>query len=139
MKKLAQILYKFRFLCLGLIVVLTIIFGSLINMEMDNSIKAWFSANDPAYVDYKNFRDTFEGGRFLIVVLRSKDIFSLDVLNYIKEKTEELTDLQQVKRVHSLANANKVIGTPEGVEISPLLSEIDISKLKKIRKYQKNG
>lgn len=135
MERLAKILYRFRFFWLSLIIAITVIFGSLIRIEMDNSLKAWFSVTDPDYIFYENYRDTFEGGRFLIVALRSEDIFSLEILNYIKQKTEELEDLPQVKRVHSLANANKVIGTPEGIEINPLLSDLEAANLPKIKKY----
>jgi len=135
MERLANILYRFRFFWLGLIIAITIIFGSLIGMEMDNSLKAWFSSTDPDYIVYEDYRDTFEGGRFLIVALRSKDIFSLDILNYIKQKTEEFEGLPHVKRVHSLANANKVIGTSEGIEINPLLSELEQNNLQKIKEY----
>ena len=135
MEQLSTLLYRFRFFLLGLIIAITVIFGSLIKMEMDNSLKAWFSATDPDYMLYEDYRDTFEGGRFLIVALRSNDIFSLDILNYIKQKTEEFEGLPQVKRVHSLANANKVIGTSEGIEINPLLSELEHNKLQEIREY----
>jgi len=135
MERLANILYRFRFFCMGLIIAITVVFGSFIRIETDNSLKAWFSATDPNYIVYEDYRDTFEGGRFLIVALRSEDIFCLDVLNYIKEKTELFKDLPRVKRVHSLANANKVIGTPEGIEINPLLSELEERNLHKIREY----
>jgi len=135
METLANILYRFRFFSLGLIVAMTIIFGSLIRIEMDNSLKAWFSATDPNYIVYEDYRDTFEGGRSLIVALRCEDIFSLDVLNYIKQKTEEFEALHRVKQVHSLANANKVIGTSEGIEINPLLSELKENNLHKTREY----
>ncbi len=135
MERLAKTLYRFRFFSLGLVIAITIIFGSLIKIEMDNSLKAWFSATDPDYIVYEDYRDTFGGGRVLIVALRSEDIFSLDVLNYIKQKTEEFEDLLRVKRVHSLANANKVIGTSEGIEINPLLSELEENNLQRIKKH----
>ena len=135
MEKLAAILYRFRFYWLGLIIAITIIFGSFIRIEMDNSLKAWFSSADPDYIGYEDYRNAFEGGRFLIVALRSQDIFSLNVLRYIKKKTEEFEDLPNVKRVHSLANANKVIGTSEGIEINPLLSDLKDNGLQKIREY----
>ena len=135
MEKFAAILYRFRFHWLSLIIAITIVFGSLIKVEMDNSLKAWFSSTDQDYIGYEEYRTTFEGGRFLIVALRSKKIFSLDVLRYIKKKTEEFEDLPKVKRVHSLANANKVIGTSEGIEINPLLSELKDNNLKKIKEY----
>jgi predicted RND superfamily exporter protein len=135
MEQLATLLYRFRFFLLGLIIAITALFGSLISMEMDNSLKAWFSADDPDYTVYEDYRDTFEGGRFLIVALRSKDIFSLDVLQYIKQKTEEFENLPRVTRVHSLANANKVIGTSEGIEINPLLAELEGGNVQEIQAY----
>ncbi|MEW6040788.1 MAG: efflux RND transporter permease subunit, partial [Elusimicrobiota bacterium] len=97
-------------------------------------IRAWFSSSDPDYIAYEDYRDTFEGGRFLIVALRSKDIFSFDILNYIKQKTEEFENLPHVKQVHSLANANKVIGTAGSIEINPLLSKLETINLQKIKK-----
>jgi predicted RND superfamily exporter protein len=135
MRFAATILYRFRYPFLGLILVITVVFGTLIEMEMDNSLKAWFSGSDPDYVTYEDYRSTFEGGRFLIVALRSEDVFSLEVLHYIREKTGEFEDLPRVKRVHSLANANKVIGSPMGIEINPLLSDLRGNKLGEIREY----
>lgn len=134
MEKLARLLYKFRFFSLGLIILLTIIFGSLIRVKIDNSPAAYFPVDDPDYLAYQDYCNTFEGGRLLIAVLKSGEIFSQEILGYIKEKTAEVADLSGVKRIHSLSNANRVIGTLEGIEISPLLTEIGTYNLQKIKK-----
>ena len=135
MEKFAKILYKFRFLWLVLISIITIFLTFSIKIETDNSLRVWFSANDPEYIAYENYLDIFGGGSFLIVTLRSENTFSLDVLSYIKQKTEELEYLDQVECVHSLANANKIIGIQESIEVQPLLSKIEFVHLQRLRKY----
>lgn len=135
MKKLAEILYKFRFWYLTIVIIISVVFGFLINIQTDNSLKVWFSSDNPDYLMYENYREVFEGGRYFIIALCSDNIFSLDILRYIKEKTAYLENLSQAKSVHSLANANKIIGTVDGIEISPLLSRLEENNLVKIKKH----
>ncbi|HHO76764.1 MAG TPA: hypothetical protein ENN05_10105 [Deltaproteobacteria bacterium] len=138
MNKLAQILYRIRYLCAVLILMITAVFGLSMNMDLDNTISAWFAEDDPVYVNYHNFRDTFEGGRYLIVAIESEDLFSAEVLSYIRDKTRELKDIDLAKRVHSLANSNRVKGTEEEILITPLLDDLDNTGLDEIRDYALN-
>ncbi|MDP7423580.1 MAG: efflux RND transporter permease subunit, partial [bacterium] len=197
MSNLARLLYRFRFICLGLIVFITLVAAFSIDVLMDNSIGAWFSKNDPDFVIYKDFCNTYEDGRFIIIALRAPTIFTREILSYIREKTGELKEVRLqierpdipvdsgisgktpdddlfsqfenspeklpgrpgekndldllaqleapmsgekqsgsvrlVKRVHSLANANKIIGTPDGIEITPLLEDLENVSLEKIK------
>lgn len=135
MRRAAEILYRFRFFWLGLIMLITILSALSINIKMDNSVKAWFSADDPDYLAYEKLGDTFGGTRFLIIALQAEDIFSADILRYIKAQTELLEGLPQVKRVHSLANANKIIGSAEGLEINPLLAGMETADTQRIKQY----
>lgn len=135
MQRFARILYHCRLLGLFFLVVTTIILSFSIEIESDNSIRAWFAKNDPEYIVYENYIDTFESGKYLIVALKSENLFSLDVLNYIEQKTEEFESFQYVNRVFSLATENKIIGTPDSIEIHPLLFELEQDNLKKIKKY----
>jgi predicted RND superfamily exporter protein len=135
MERLGKFLYKYKFYWLGLLLAITIFLGISINIETDNSLREWFSKDDPHYIAYQNYLDTFEKGNLLLVVVRSENIFSLDILHFIRQITEELEDVAHVVGVHSLANANTIIGTPEGIEINPLLSELEPAQIPKIKKY----
>jgi len=135
MDKLAKILYKFRYLWFSLITAITILLIFFIKIEPDNSLKTWFSEDDPHYIAYQKYRDAFDGSSYLIIALRSENIFSMDNLYFLEQKTEELEDLEKVTSVHSLANANKIIGTSEGIEIHPLLADLKPDNLNKIQKY----
>ena len=135
MQRFARILYRCRLFGISLLIVTTIILSFSIEIESDNSLRAWFAENDPEYIAYENYIDTFESGKYLIVALKSENLFSLDVLNYIKAKTEELESFEYVSRVSSLATANKIIGTPDSVEIQHLLFELELDNLQKIKNY----
>ncbi|MBN2297570.1 MAG: MMPL family transporter, partial [Deltaproteobacteria bacterium] len=135
MKTLSLIIFRLRYILLLLIIILTLVFAVFINMDLDNTISAWFAEDDPISVNYNNFRDTFEGARYIFVAVQSEKLFSLDVLSYIKDKTKELQDIDLAKRVHSLANSNKVVGTDEGIVINPLLEDLDNADLHDIETY----
>ena len=138
MNTLSLILFRLRYILVVLIIILTMISGLFINMDLDNTISAWFSKDDPISINYNNFRDTFEGGRYLIVAVKSENLFSSEVLAYIKAKTESLKDLDLAKRVHSIANANKVVGTGEGIVITPLLEDLEDADTRDIETYALN-
>ncbi len=138
MKTLSLIIFRLRYILLALILVFTIVFGLFINMDLDNTISAWFAKDDPISINYNSFRDTFEGGRYIIVAVKSQRLFSQDVLGYIKTKTDELKDIDLAKRVHSLANANKVVGTDEGIVITPLLEDLENADIRDIETYAMN-
>ncbi|HOO47360.1 MAG TPA: efflux RND transporter permease subunit, partial [Deltaproteobacteria bacterium] len=138
MNTVALIIYRLRYILAVLCLVITVFFGLSINMDLDNTISAWFAEDDPVSVDYHNYRDTFEGGRYMIVAVRSEKLFSYEVLKYIRNITEELENLDMAKRVHSLANANRVTGTEEGIVIEELLNDLGNADPADIRDYALN-
>ncbi len=136
MGECSKSLYKARFIATGVIIGLTIMFGISIDIESDNSLRAWFSKDDPYYIAYEHFIDTFEeGGKYLIVALKSDQIFTLDVLRYIKRKTETLESLDFIASVYSLGNVKRITGTPEYIKVEPLLSNLETDDINQIRNY----
>ncbi len=130
---LSRYIYKSRFVLLLLVIVATLFLAFQIKIDIDNSLKADFSENDPDYMVYENFRDVFEGGSYFIAILESENIFTYEVLNYIREITEQLEYIDKVDRVHSLANANKIIGSADSIEVRPLLYQLGKDDLSIIR------
>ena len=65
---LAGVIYRWRFLLSGLIVLGALALAPRANItEIDNDVTAWFSKADPVYQDYERFRQEFAGTRSLIV------------------------------------------------------------------------
>ncbi|HQI82031.1 MAG TPA: MMPL family transporter [Deltaproteobacteria bacterium] len=133
MERFAHLLFRLRYALFGLILAVTVFFGLSIRVEMDNTISSWFSPTDPVSVSYRTFRDTFEGSRYLIVAVRSEDLFTTPVLTYLKRKTQDLKEMTLVKHAYSMANANKILGTEAGIEVNPLLKDVDTADARTIR------
>ncbi len=135
MEIIAHILFRARYVLCALTLALTAFFGLSISMEMENSISSWFSPDDPVSVNYQAFRDTFEGSRYLIAAVEAGDLFTREGLDYLRRKTAELKGLERVKQAYSLAMASKIIGTAEGMEIEPLLKNLEHTDTDTIRRY----
>ena len=59
---LAGVIYRWRFLLSGLIVLGALALAPRANItEIDNDVTAWFSKADPVYQDYERFRAEFGG------------------------------------------------------------------------------
>lgn len=125
MRTFAEVMYRFRLPALAVVLFMTIFFSQSMSTQMDNSIRNWFTAEDPEYRVYDESCGTFDGGRFLIVALKAPDVFTPKILGYIKRVSDELRDVGEVKKIHSLANANKLVPTEDGVENMPILSDFD--------------
>ena len=75
---------------------------------LDNDMTAWFSRQDPVYVEYERFRHEFGGTRTLIVALEGDAILSPAGLEPIREVTREIERVDAVDRVQSLTTATVV-------------------------------
>ena len=94
---------------------------------LDNDMTAWFSKEDPVYVEYERFRAEFGGTRTLIVALEGDGIFTPAGLEFIRRITADIERVEAVDRVQSLATANFVSALPDtpgedgGIAVDPLL------------------
>jgi predicted RND superfamily exporter protein len=112
--RLAGVLWRWRYLLSGLIVLVAIASIPHANItRIDNDISAWFSQDDPVYRDYERFRDEFGGSRTLIIALKSEApdaIFSQPSLDFIRDVTAAIERVDTVERVASLSTATTVEG-----------------------------
>jgi predicted RND superfamily exporter protein len=96
---------------------------------LDNDMTAWFSKQDPVYVEYERFRQEFGGTRTLIIALEGDGIFTPDGLGFIRTITRDIERVETVERVQSLATANLVTALPEsagdegGIDVNPLVPD----------------
>jgi len=111
-RRLAEVLWRWRYPLSALIVLVALAFAPRANItHIDNDISAWFSRDDPVYRDYERFRDEFGGSRTLIVALKADSpdrLFSRETLDWIRQATGDIERVDTVERVVSLATATTV-------------------------------
>jgi predicted RND superfamily exporter protein len=114
-ERLAGFLWRWRFYLSGLIVLTALAFAPRANItHIDNDISAWFSKDDPVYRDYERLRDEFGGSRTLIVALQADSadrLFSAPTLDFIRDITAAIEQVDTVERVASLSTVTTVQAT----------------------------
>ena len=97
---------------------------------LDNDMTAWFSKQDPVYVDYERFRQEFGGTRTLIVALEGDALFSPEGLELIRTVTREIERVDTVERVRASRPPTSSTALPEtsaedagGIEVNPLVPD----------------
>ena len=124
-QRLADVLWRWRFLLSAIIVVCAIGFAPRANItHIDNDISAWFGASDPVYRDYERFRDEFGGSRTLIIALKADSadrLFSRPTLDFIAQATGDIERVDTVERVASLSTATTVEAMDDGLDVRRLI------------------
>ncbi len=109
-------------LCTGLIAGSVWLAG---RTRIDNSYEAFFAPGDPSYQDYLSYRRDFGSDEVSYLMYEAPDaahgVFDLDVMRRVAQLTQAIEDeVPFLFEVTSLANAELVTPTAEGIEIRKL-------------------
>ena len=128
--RLADFLWRWRFLLSGFIVVTAVALAPRANItKIDNDINAWFAEDDPVLRDYERLREEFGGSRTLIVAIKADSadrLFSQPTLDFIRQVSGDIERIDTVARVASLSTATTVeaLKTGDGgIDVRPLIEE----------------
>jgi predicted RND superfamily exporter protein len=127
--RLADFLWRWRFVLSGFIVVGAVAFAPRANItRIDNDISAWFAGDDPVYRDYERLRDEFGGSRTLIIAIKADSadrLFSRPTLDFIRQVTGDIERVDTVDRVASFSTATTVeaLERGDGIDVRPLLEQ----------------
>jgi uncharacterized protein len=121
----AEFVLRARIPILAVALGLTVFLGrQSLRLRPEWNEQAELSSNDPHLVYFRQFLDRFGGQEFLLVVLRTDDVFTPDFLGYLRDLTETLRDTPHATEVVSLATVPLVRGAEEDARIEPFFSEI---------------
>jgi len=136
--RIAAFIYRWRLLLTGLVLAGALAALPRVNItHIDNDITAWFSRQDPVFLDYERFRSEFGGTRSLIVALKADSpdrLFSRDTLAFIDRINGDIERVDTVQRVSSLATATIARATPDGgLDVRPLFDDLNSVEPHEIR------
>ena len=93
-----------------------------------NNIDYFTLENDPDIEFYNEFKEIFGNDEFFVIAFEKDDIFTNKNLTLIKNITEDLENLKEVREVKSLANVDDTIGSPDTFEVREFLEDIPENK-----------
>ncbi|WYD80920.1 MAG: MMPL family transporter [Candidatus Electrothrix gigas] len=125
-KKFAQaasLFYRHHLITLLIVALFTgVLFWQLPKLTLDTSTEGFLHEQDPDLLAYNDFRDQFGNTEMVIVAIKSKDIFSLEFLQKLKEMHIKLRDqVPYVDDINSLINARSTRGEKDRLIVEDLL------------------
>lgn len=92
------------------------------HLKFEGSTENYIDPNDPARVAYNEFREQFVYDDFLLLLVRSDQIFSLDFLDKLRALHRDLeTEITQAEEVTSLVNARLTRGEGDELIVGELM------------------
>ena len=123
--KNCQAIFKHPLLYLFTLILLTGFFGYFyITLPTETSVESLIIENDPDLQFYEKFKEQFGEDEFLVVGIPTADVFSPELLTFIKDQTDKLEVMDEVKEVISLTNVDDFIGSDSDFIIQPLIEKI---------------
>ena len=118
----------FRILILALTAVLTILLGrAATRLTPEWNEQAELAANDSDLVQFRRFQDRFGGQEYLLVTLRTADVFAPDFLEYLRELSGAMQEVPHAGGVLSLATVPTIRTQAGETRIEPFLPEPPVS------------
>jgi predicted RND superfamily exporter protein len=105
---------------LGLVAVLA---TQLANIKIDTSTEGLLHKNDPALIEYHQFRHQFGRDQLLIIALRDEDIFNPAFLETLRDLHHDLESrVPHVEEITSLINARNTRGEQDRLIVEDLFA-----------------
>lgn len=122
--RLGALIIRWRFPITVVIGGLTVIFAlQLRHLRTSDDEHTWFSSDDPILEDYRRVREEFPIGHNIVIAFPSPDPLDSLELRYLRNLGEKLLQVPYATEAVSLANVEEVIGTEDGLLITPLVPE----------------
>ncbi len=93
-----------------------------------NNVDYFTLEDDPDVEFYDRFKEIFGNDEFFVIAFEQPDIFTKKNLNLIKDITKELENIEEVRDVISLANADDIEGGPDYFEVKKFLKDVPENK-----------
>lgn len=127
MNKLANGIVKFKWLIIVVVIALTAFLGYQIkDVKINSDIISTLPDNDPIALLYKEVGEQFGGNSMGMIALETENIFTKEVLEYVKQITDSLIISDGVSTATSIINILDIKGGEWGIEIGSLVDEYDL-------------
>lgn len=92
------------------------------------NVDFFFLKDHPDVKFYDNFKEIFGNDEFFVIAFEKEDIFTHKNLALIKDISEQLEGLEEIRKIKSLANVDDTIGEADYFELRKFIEEIPDSK-----------
>ena len=118
-------IYRNRWRALAISVLVTAwLVSYLPGLSVDNSVESLLLADDPAVIDYNEFREQFGRDDQILLAIEAPDLFDFDFLERLRVLHEAIEDeVPYLEVVDSLLNARVIRGEQDQLIVSELFKD----------------
>lgn len=127
-RKIAAFVLDHRLAITVLLLIVTAVLAFQLRLfSISQSEREDLPDNDPELLYFEQFCRRFGDAELLIVAVEADDVFTHEVLTYVKKLTDQIAAVPDVEEVVSLTNVHDVRATEEELSIKPLFETIPTS------------
>ncbi|MEO0138911.1 MAG: MMPL family transporter [candidate division WOR-3 bacterium] len=116
---------RFNRVLVALTVITVLVFSlGIFRLKLETDITKWLRKDDPDVALFNRLNEDFSAGTLVFIGLESDNIFSREVLGFIKTLTDTLKTVKGVEGITSLANTVDIKGYEGGIEIRDLMEAV---------------
>lgn len=139
-EKLSNIIIKFRFPVILVIITITVFSGyELKNFTVRNNMAEWLPDDDKVAHLFNQIGDEFSTNSMVSIIVKPKSgsVFSYEFLDKVKKFTGVLKEKKEIFNVVSITNISNIQKIEDGIEVGDFVDEvpIDQSELNNLREY----
>ena len=132
MIKVAEKIIKYRIVIVVITVLLTVFFSfQATKIKINSDIISSLPDDDPVAAMYTSIGDKFGSNSLGMVAVETNNIFSLEVLQHIKQITDTIKYTEGVSTATSITNIIDIKSSDWGIEIGKLIDEYDLPETAK--------
>ncbi len=136
--RLAGWSFEHHWWAIGLVLVIFLFLVAQVpKLTLDTSNESFFRPDDKVLVDYNAFRNQFGKDEFIVVAVKSSDIFNLDFLGKLRDLHHDLeSKVPYLDKITSLVNVRDTRGESDELIVEDFLEKWPktADDLKKLRK-----
>ncbi|MBN2442874.1 MAG: RND family transporter [Spirochaetales bacterium] len=129
MRILSTIIKKIPWGIIGLIIIITLVLGYMIkDLDVEADITKAIPDTLPEVKYFNKINEIFPKQEFFIVGLIADNIFTREIVAKLDKITREFENLEGVGQVLSTTNLNIIVGSEDGIEVTPILDKLPETK-----------
>ena len=124
--KTIYLLTEKRFYLLTGLTILTIILSYYLqNIKIDNSLEVWFLKDDPALVNYNEFKEIYGNDEVIIAWIKpEKDPYKKSFVKKIYEISEQMEEFDLINRVVSISKAPYIASKDMDLIVEDMVNKV---------------
>lgn len=115
--------HRWWFLLLSLLLAIPLIAFNP-HVETVNNVDYFRVEGNPDAQFYDEFKELFGGDEFFVIAFQSNNLFSSENLFFLREITNDIKRLEEVRKVTSLTSVEDIIGYEDYFEVSPFIDDV---------------